>query len=76
MIVSSSSPWSFAVIVAADCGDIGGTRSDEFHIPADIGDDLLLRCKRCSYAANVELAVSNAHPKEGTVRPPTGDVVL
>lgn len=42
------------VQVQADTGNIGGTLSHEFQLPADIGEDRLLICGSCSFAANVE----------------------
>ena len=42
--------------VEADTGAIGGRDSHEFHVLADSGEDLLLWCDKCSYAANVERA--------------------
>ncbi|CAL8395686.1 unnamed protein product [Boreogadus saida] len=40
--------------VQADAGNIGGTLSHEFQLPADIGEDRLLVCGGCSFAANEE----------------------
>uniref|UniRef100_A0A1A7YTA0 Probable proline--tRNA ligase, mitochondrial n=1 Tax=Iconisemion striatum TaxID=60296 RepID=A0A1A7YTA0_9TELE len=42
------------VQVQADTGNIGGTLSHEFQLPADIGEDRLLVCRSCSFSANVE----------------------
>lgn len=42
------------VQVQADTGNIGGTLSHEFQLPADIGEDRLLVCGSCSFSANVE----------------------
>ncbi|HEX4597170.1 MAG TPA: proline--tRNA ligase [Burkholderiaceae bacterium] len=42
--------------VAADTGAIGGTRSHEFQVIADTGEDQIAWCPESSYAANVELA--------------------
>lgn len=42
--------------VEADTGAIGGSRSHEFHVLADSGEDAIAVCDRCDYAANVELA--------------------
>lgn len=42
------------VQVQADTGNIGGTLSHEFQLPADIGEDRLLVCGTCSFAANME----------------------
>ncbi len=42
--------------VAADTGAIGGDRSHEFQVIADIGEDAIVYCPTSDYAANVELA--------------------
>ncbi len=42
--------------VEADTGAIGGRDSHEFHVLAESGEDLLLWCDSCNYAANVERA--------------------
>ena len=42
--------------VRADSGAMGGTGSEEFMVESDIGDNTLLLCKTCDYAANVEKA--------------------
>tara|TARA_B100001750_G_scaffold233631_1_gene234065 strand:- start:3285 stop:4988 length:1704 start_codon:yes stop_codon:yes gene_type:complete len=53
--------------VEADSGAIGGKDSQEFILPAESGEDLVLSCPNCEYAANVERA-------EGTIpSPPTQD---
>jgi len=42
--------------VEADAGEIGGSRSQEFHVLADSGEDQIAWCTGDSFAANVELA--------------------
>ena len=42
--------------VRADSGAMGGSGSEEFMVESDIGDNTLLLCKSCDYAANVEKA--------------------
>ena len=42
--------------VEADTGSIGGHASHEFMVMADTGEDDIVCCTQCSYAANVELA--------------------
>ncbi len=42
--------------VEADTGTIGGSFSHEFMVLADTGEDTLVICKECSYAANMEKA--------------------
>jgi len=44
--------------VEADPGAIGGSGSQEFMVIADTGEDALLYCDACEYAANVEKATS------------------
>ncbi|GMO42036.1 MAG: proline--tRNA ligase [Termitinemataceae bacterium] len=48
---------SLAVIpVQADSGAMGGSGSSEFMVESEIGDNTLLLCTACGYAANVEKA--------------------
>ncbi len=42
--------------VDADSGAIGGSFSHEFMVLADTGEDTIVICKSCSYAANMEKA--------------------
>lgn len=44
------------VVVDADSGNIGGSRSQEFMVLASTGEDELAHCPACKYAANVEKA--------------------
>ena len=46
-----------AVMVDADSGPIGGKDSQEFVLLADAGEDTIVMCQGCHYAANVEKAV-------------------
>lgn len=43
-------------VVKADSGAIGGDRSEEFHVLADSGEDLLAISDKSAYAANIEAA--------------------
>ncbi|MFP3867989.1 MAG: proline--tRNA ligase [Desulfobacteraceae bacterium] len=43
-------------IVEADTGPIGGSFSHEFMVLAATGEDTLVSCRQCSYAANLEKA--------------------
>ncbi len=58
-------------VVQADAGAIGGSGSEEFMVIADSGEDSILHCDGCDYAANVEKATSRlpAAPPGGDVRP-------
>ncbi|MBI1819570.1 MAG: proline--tRNA ligase [Nitrospirae bacterium] len=42
--------------VEADTGAIGGSSSHEFSVLADSGEDGLVICRKCQYAANIEQA--------------------
>lgn len=42
------------VMVEADAGDIGGSDNHEFMVLSDSGEDTVLRCRACGYAANAE----------------------
>jgi prolyl-tRNA synthetase len=46
--------------VTADNGAIGGSRSQEFHVIADTGEDAIVYCPNSDYAANLEAAESLA----------------
>ncbi|MDO8717234.1 MAG: proline--tRNA ligase, partial [Dehalococcoidales bacterium] len=46
------------VMVEADSGAIGGKESFEFMLITDVGEDEIIRCPSCGYAANNEKAVS------------------
>jgi len=47
-------------MVAADPGAIGGSTSAEFQVLVDSGEDAIVACDRCGYAANVEIATVRA----------------
>jgi prolyl-tRNA synthetase len=51
-------------IVEADSGAIGGKQSAEFQVLAQTGEDWIVACNACDYAANVEVA------RPGRVEPP------
>ena len=42
--------------VEADTGAIGGSQSHEFQVLAESGEDAIVSCNNCDYAANVEKA--------------------
>jgi len=47
-----------ALLVEADSGAIGGKGSHEFMVIAESGEDEIIGCDKCHYAANVEKAQS------------------
>ena len=44
------------ISVKADTGAMGGSGSEEFMVESEVGDDTLILCPKCDYAANVEKA--------------------
>jgi prolyl-tRNA synthetase len=56
------------VIVSAMSGAMGGSASEEFLAPIDVGEDTFVRCSACDYAANTEavrVTVPAAIPFDG-----------
>ena len=56
------------VIVSAMSGAMGGSASEEFLAPIDVGEDTFVRCTSCDYAANTEavrVPVPDAVPLDG-----------
>jgi prolyl-tRNA synthetase len=53
--------------VEADSGSIGGSYSHEFMVLADTGEDEIVNCTSCSYAANLE----KAEVKAAALKPAT-----
>ena len=45
-------------IVEADSGEIGGSKSQEFHVLADSGEDAIAYCDEDGYASNIETAAT------------------
>lgn len=56
--------------VEAETGNIGGAFSHEFMVLADSGEDSIVFCTSCDYAANVEKA--EIRPVPGRDEPPAG----
>ncbi len=59
------------VAVEADSGAMGGSQSQEFMVYTDAGEDLIVSCPKCHYAANIEKAISRLSPVIDLA--PTGD---
>jgi prolyl-tRNA synthetase len=51
--------------VEADTGAIGGSQSHEFQVLADSGEDAIVSCNTCDYAANIEKAEVRAARQAG-----------
>ncbi len=56
-------------VVEADSGAIGGDSSHEFMVLAESGEDEILVCNTCDYAANVERATSRLSYEDSLPRP-------
>jgi prolyl-tRNA synthetase len=48
--------------VEAHSGAMGGSQSHEFMVKSEAGEDWVVTCPKCGYAANLEKAVSNPTP--------------
>ena len=59
------------VVVHADSGAMGGSGSQEFMVYTDAGEDFVVSCPSCGYAANLEKATSRLKRVEELA--PTGD---
>ena len=55
-----------AKCVEADSGAIGGSNSAEFMVKSEVGEDDVVFCSSCNYAANIEKAVSCPEKEEKT----------
>ncbi|MFD0694771.1 proline--tRNA ligase [Paenibacillus sp. GCM10027628] len=53
--------------VEADSGAMGGSDTHEFMALADVGEDTIVYCSACNYAANIEKAVSAISSSNNTV---------
>ncbi len=56
--------------VEAESGLIGGSSSHEFMVLAETGEETIVSCTRCSYAANIERADFSRPPLPQTPRDP------
>jgi prolyl-tRNA synthetase len=50
--------------VGASSGAMGGSKSEEFMVKSDAGEDMVAYCKQCGYAANLEVAASTVRDGE------------
>lgn len=63
-----------AIIVDADSGAIGGKDSQEFILLADAGEDNIVMCEACGYAANAEKAAFTKAKVDGGPPKPLEEV--
>ena len=59
-------------VVWADSGEIGGNRSQEFHVLADSGEDAIAYCDGDDYASNIETAATQ--PPSAPRKAPAADL--
>src|SRR6266550_728826 len=52
------------MVVEADSGAMGGSQSHEFMVRTPAGEDKIVSCEKCNYAANLEKATSKLAPVE------------
>lgn len=52
------------IVVEAHSGAMGGSQSHEFMVLSDAGEDFVVSCEKCGYAANLEKATSRLEPVE------------
>ena len=50
------------VVIEAHSGAMGGSESHEFAVRSSAGEDQVVSCENCSYAANLEKATSKLEP--------------
>ncbi|HEV2836829.1 MAG TPA: proline--tRNA ligase [Pyrinomonadaceae bacterium] len=58
------------IIVEASSGAMGGSESNEFIARTPAGEDLIVSCENCGYAANLEKALSRLAPVNDEPGPP------
>lgn len=59
----------YTIAAQAGVGYMGGERSYEFLMPSRCGDDYLVQCDHCGYAANEEVAVGVKETSHSPPRP-------
>ena len=52
------------MVIDAHSGAMGGSQSQEFKVRTPAGEDLVVSCEKCNYAANMEKATSRLAPVE------------
>lgn len=57
------------IAVEADPGIMGGNISHEFMVPSEAGEDEIVLCGKCKYAASTAVAKCNTNPEPRTPKP-------
>jgi prolyl-tRNA synthetase len=52
------------MVIDAHSGTMGGSKSQEFMVRTPAGEDQIVSCEKCNYAANMEKATSKLEPVE------------
>lgn len=60
-------------VVKADTGEIGGSDSEEIHVLANTGEDLLVFSNESDFASNVELILKEGEDPESLIGKPSPD---
>jgi prolyl-tRNA synthetase len=60
--------------VEASSGAMGGSKSTEFMVRTDAGEDYIASCEKCGYAANVEKATSRLPAPDDREAPPRPEI--
>ncbi|MEK6303626.1 MAG: proline--tRNA ligase [Acidobacteriota bacterium] len=63
------------IAVEASSGAMGGSQSTEFMVRTNAGEDNIVVCEKCGYAANVEKATSKLAPVDDEGGPATAEGV-
>ena len=63
-----------AVMIEADSGAIGGKASHEFMVITETGEDEIICCTKCDYAANLEKAQSVKQDRDKTAPLPLKEI--
>ncbi|NEA89514.1 proline--tRNA ligase [Streptomyces sp. SID14436] len=61
-------------ICAATAGAMGGSKSEEFLVPAEAGEDVFADCPNCDFAANTEAITYEVRPVDGSGVPAAQDI--
>jgi prolyl-tRNA synthetase len=64
------------MVVEAHSGAMGGSLSHEFMVRTPAGEDLIVSCEKCNYAANLEKATSKLEPVEDLKAEGDGEPLL
>jgi prolyl-tRNA synthetase len=64
------------MVIEAHSGAMGGSQSEEFMVRTAAGEDQIVSCEKCNYAANLEKASSKLDPVEDLASEGDGNPLL